>query len=80
MYVIVAVPADPHGKGRTILDPLTWLLIPLATVFMASVWSCCAGRSRRSDVWSDVQRYDQVRAALERAANSEVPVGSASRG
>ncbi|MFI2643863.1 hypothetical protein [Streptomyces sp. NPDC018610] len=55
------------------MDPLTWLLIPLATVFMASVWSCCAGRSRRTDVWTDVQRFDRVRAALERAATSDVP-------
>ncbi len=68
MYVMVAVPAVPLGKGRTTLDPLTWLLIPLATAIMASLWSCCTGRRRRADDWTDVQRYDRLRAALARAA------------
>jgi hypothetical protein len=70
MYVMVAVPADPLGKGRTTLDPLTWLLIPLATVVMAALWGCCAGRPRRADDWTNVQHYDRVREALARAAAS----------
>ena len=69
MYVIVALLADPLGKGRTTVAPLTWLLIPLATAFMAGVWSLCAGRPRRTDVQADVERYDKLRAALERAAS-----------
>ena len=69
MYVIVALPADPLGKGRTTVTPLTWLLIPLATAFMASVWSLCTGRQRRTDVQAEVERYDRLRAALERAAS-----------
>ncbi|MER6925862.1 hypothetical protein ABT314_44345 [Streptomyces spiralis] len=35
---------------------------------MASLWSCCTGRRRRADDWTDVQRYDRLRAALARAA------------
>ncbi|WP_445525296.1 hypothetical protein [Streptomyces cyslabdanicus] len=49
------------------MAPLTWLLIPLATVFMASVWGLFAGRPRRSDDVADVERYDRFRAALGRA-------------
>ncbi|GGX76437.1 hypothetical protein [Streptomyces anandii] len=52
------------------MDPLTWLLIPLAAAFMASVWSCCTGRRRRTDDWAHVQRYDRMRAALARATAS----------
>ncbi|WNM31650.1 hypothetical protein RKE30_15140 [Streptomyces sp. Li-HN-5-11] len=51
------------------MTPLTWLLIPLATAFMASVWSLCTGRQRRTDVQAEVERYDRLRAALERAAS-----------
>ncbi|MFK4144917.1 hypothetical protein [Streptomyces sp. NPDC004065] len=49
------------------MDPLTWLLIPLATAFMASVWSCCTGRRRRADDWTAVERYDRMRQALARS-------------
>ncbi|MEU5089361.1 hypothetical protein [Streptomyces sp. NPDC021356] len=52
------------------MDPLTWLLIPLATAIMAALWGCCSGRSRRTDDWADVQRYDRLRAALARASAS----------
>lgn len=66
MCAIVALPADPLGKGRTTLTPLTWLLIPLATVFMASIWGVVAGRPRRADDVTGVERYDRFRAALSR--------------
>jgi hypothetical protein len=69
MYVIVALPADPLGNGRTTLTPLTWLLIPLATLVMASIWGVVAGRPRRADDVADVERYDRFRAALARAAS-----------
>nr|BFD81474.1 hypothetical protein StreXyl84_08750 [Streptomyces sp. Xyl84] len=52
------------------MDPLTWLLIPLATAIMAALWGCCAGRTRRADDWTNVQRYDRLRAALARATAS----------
>lgn len=66
MCAIVALPADPLGKGRTTLTPLTWLLIPLATIFMASIWGVVAGRPRRAHDVTDVERYDRFRAALSR--------------
>jgi hypothetical protein len=66
MYVIVALPADPLGKGRTTVTPLTWLLIPLATIFMTSIWGAVVGRPRRADDMVDVERYDRFRAALSR--------------
>ncbi|MGV9254272.1 hypothetical protein [Streptomyces sp. NPDC003697] len=46
---------------------LTWLLIPLGTGVLASIWGWFAGRPRRTDVWTDVDRYDRLRAALARA-------------
>ncbi|GHF78320.1 hypothetical protein [Streptomyces thermodiastaticus] len=52
------------------MDPLSWLFIPLLTGLVASLWNCCSGRTRRADVWSDVQRYDRVREALGRAVAS----------
>ncbi|MFF4760298.1 hypothetical protein [Streptomyces sp. NPDC001292] len=51
------------------MTPLTWLLIPLATLFMASVWGVLAGRPRRADDVAGVERYDRFRAALARAAS-----------
>ncbi|MEU6008117.1 MULTISPECIES: hypothetical protein [unclassified Streptomyces] len=51
------------------MTPLTWLLIPLATLFMASVWGLLVGRPRRADDVDDVERYDRFRAALGRAAS-----------
>ncbi|MER6980352.1 hypothetical protein [Streptomyces carpinensis] len=59
------------------MDPLTWLLIPLATAIMASLWGCCTGRRRRADDWTNVQRYDRLRAALARAAASASAVSAA---
>ncbi|MFE9313047.1 hypothetical protein ACIQCF_37625 [Streptomyces sp. NPDC088353] len=49
------------------MTPLTWLLIPLATAFMASMWGVLAGRPRRARDVTDVERYDRFRAALARA-------------
>ncbi|MEU6477347.1 hypothetical protein ABZ858_10720 [Streptomyces sp. NPDC047017] len=57
------------------MDPLTWLLIPLATAIMAALWSCCTGRQRRADVLTDVQRYDRLREALARATAASSPCG-----
>ncbi|MFB7733500.1 hypothetical protein ACFC08_03715 [Streptomyces sp. NPDC056112] len=51
------------------MTPLTWLLIPLAAVFMTSVWGLLTGRPRRTDDMADVERYDRLRAALARAAS-----------
>ncbi|GHA07754.1 hypothetical protein ACFOOM_33015 [Streptomyces echinoruber] len=50
------------------MHALAWLLIPLVTGIGASVWGWCAGRPRRSDVWTDVERYDRLRAAFTRPA------------
>ena len=61
------------------MDPLTWLLIPLATVIMAALWGLCAGRPRRADDWTNVQRYGRLRAALARAtASASAPASTAS--
>ncbi|MEU6406738.1 hypothetical protein [Streptomyces sp. NPDC046985] len=51
------------------MDPLTWLLIPMATGMMASLWGCVVSRRRRTNDWAHVQRYDRLRAALARAAS-----------
>ncbi|GAA0922479.1 hypothetical protein [Streptomyces thermoalcalitolerans] len=48
------------------MDPLTWLLIPLATIFMASIWGMVAGRPRRAHDVTDVERYDRFRSTLAR--------------
>jgi hypothetical protein len=48
------------------LTALTWLLIPLATIFMASIWGVVAGRPRRADDMTGVERYDRFRDALAR--------------
>ncbi|MET8246613.1 hypothetical protein ABZV31_20685 [Streptomyces sp. NPDC005202] len=51
------------------MTALAWLLIPLVTAVGASIWGWFAGRPRRTDVWTDVDRYDRLRAALSRVAS-----------
>ncbi len=45
---------------------LTWLLIPSATCVLAGIWAWCAGRPGPREIWTDVDRYDRLRAAYGR--------------
>ncbi|MFD5270789.1 hypothetical protein [Streptomyces sp. NPDC058335] len=48
------------------MNALVWLIIPLVAGIGASVWGWCQSRPHRPDVWTDVDRYDRLRAAFTR--------------
>ncbi|MDF3301804.1 hypothetical protein [Streptomyces tropicalis] len=50
------------------MSVLSWLLIPLATGFSTALWGLFAGRPRRIDLWTDVDRHDRFRAVFTRQA------------
>lgn len=45
---------------------LTWLAIPLMAGLGASIWARYVLRPHHADVWTDVERYDRLRAAFGR--------------
>ncbi|MCP9985882.1 hypothetical protein LUX01_03360 [Streptomyces sudanensis] len=46
------------------MEPLLWLLVPLAAALGASLWAWYVSRPHPADVWTDVDRYDRLRASL----------------
>ncbi|MCP9943760.1 hypothetical protein LUX12_01390 [Streptomyces somaliensis] len=48
------------------MESLLWLLVPLAAALGASLWAWYVSRPHPADVWTDVDRYDRLRAALAR--------------
>ncbi|WP_327714655.1 hypothetical protein OG381_03830 [Streptomyces sp. NBC_00490] len=48
------------------MTALMWLLIPLVTCVLAGIWAWCGGRPADRDLWTDVDRYDRLRAAHAR--------------
>ncbi|MEU3822126.1 MULTISPECIES: hypothetical protein [unclassified Streptomyces] len=70
------------------MEPLLWLLIPLTAALGASLWAWYVSRPHPMDVWTDVDRYDRLRASLGRgpgaggrpaASRDDRPVGAAAR-
>ncbi|MFV2121360.1 hypothetical protein ACE14D_24150 [Streptomyces sp. Act-28] len=48
------------------MEPLLWLLVPLAAALGASLWAWRVSRPHPTDVWTDVDRYDRLRTSLGR--------------
>lgn len=68
------------------MEPLLWLLIPLTAALGASLWAWYVSRPHPMDVWTDVDRYDRLRASLgggpgtgATATGADRPVGAGAR-
>ncbi|MDT9685355.1 hypothetical protein RND61_25305 [Streptomyces sp. TRM76323] len=62
------------------MEPLLWLLVPLTAALGASLWAWYASRPHPMDVWTDVDRYDRLRASLGRAADGPRPPAAPANG
>ncbi|MBT2365840.1 hypothetical protein J7E88_11110 [Streptomyces sp. ISL-10] len=51
------------------MEALVWLLIPLTAALGVGVWAWYVSRPHPIDVWTDVDRYDRLRASLGRGVD-----------
>ncbi|MEU7281770.1 hypothetical protein AB0A69_23785 [Streptomyces sp. NPDC045431] len=46
------------------MEALVWLLVPLMAAVGVGLWAWYVSRPNSLDLWTDVERYDRLRAGL----------------